>query len=528
MMRFKDHVSRGVRALFAGVLLIVLAALFVRGYQQTSAESVAADSETALTYIDDGAVEDSEIDAPDEELDAAPTGPFATAGQEPRGAQLASRMNSYLNKNFPASNLPGLAVAVVDTHNVRYLHTFGDITSSHMSSTIGSLSKSMCALAIMQLLEAGKLTLDTPVDTILPEFGLPSSLTVTDLLNQTSGLGYYDTLAHLRIHDYAGTFSYANANYDLLGKIVERISGEKYAQYMQEHIFEPLGMYDSFAGDRAAPPGALQAPLHRSWFGNFVADGFIHKDSLHSWGTASSGYVHASIQDMASYLKLYLDADPHILSYHGVREILTHATDAGDGTSYAMGWTSFSFPDGSLAYAHDGDVENAVASMLLIPSRELAVVVLSDANSYVSYNQTFFSLASNIQDIALGATPTDIEPAHEQSTRANLEHNAWLIALIGCGLGLMYAAWHLSEMVNASQLAIRIITLFVLPALWVIKEPQMSGQTWRAFATFIPDSAAVYVFIGLSAYFGAAIYFTRVLIARTLECMSAATSTKSL
>lgn len=129
------------------------------------------------------------------------------------------------------------------------------------------------------------------------------------LLNQTSGFGAYDSLAEAadgELGETFGAFSYANANYDLLGRVVEGASGEDYARYLDEHVLEPLGMASTTA-DPARAEALGMVPGHRDWFGLPVADGFRHAQGDGAWGGPASGYVASSVRDMASYLRMYLN-----------------------------------------------------------------------------------------------------------------------------------------------------------------------------------------------------------------------------
>ena len=130
--------------------------------------------------------------------------------------------------NFPRAGAPGLAVAVVDAGGVRYLHTFGDCPDADAPFVVGSLSKSFTAVAVMQLVEQGAVDLDAPASRYAPGYDVPDEVTVRSLLNQTSGFGAYDSSPMPRWATL-GTFSYANANYDLLGRVIEGASGETYA-----------------------------------------------------------------------------------------------------------------------------------------------------------------------------------------------------------------------------------------------------------------------------------------------------------
>ena len=108
---------------------------------------------------------------------------------------LCTALDSYLETNVPRTHEPGVAVAVVTTQGAAYMRTFGTCTSVNDSFYIGSLSKSMCAVAIMQLVEQGKVDLDAPAFEYVPEYPVSPQVTVRMLLNQTSGFGYYESLS---------------------------------------------------------------------------------------------------------------------------------------------------------------------------------------------------------------------------------------------------------------------------------------------------------------------------------------------
>ena len=161
-------------------------------------------------------------------------GLFAPAAQarRPHGA-LHDELDEYLAQNVPATGVPGIAVAVVSSDGTEYQRTFGDCPGPDAAFTIGSLSKSFTALCIMQLVERGEVDLDDPASDYVPDYLVPEEVTVRSLLNQTSGFGYYESLSQAQVGDTFGSFSYANANYDLLGRIVESVSGLDYDEYLR-------------------------------------------------------------------------------------------------------------------------------------------------------------------------------------------------------------------------------------------------------------------------------------------------------
>jgi CubicO group peptidase (beta-lactamase class C family) len=153
---------------------------------------------------------------------------------------------------------------VVSGNDVVHARGFGDAGDGRATAQtpflLGSTSKSFTALAAMQLVDAGRLDLDAPARLYVPEFQLANQraadrITVRQTLQQTTGMpataggpivrSAADGTALEALHELQGTtlvtppgeaFAYSNGNYILAGLIVERASGEPYAQYVQRHI----------------------------------------------------------------------------------------------------------------------------------------------------------------------------------------------------------------------------------------------------------------------------------------------------
>ncbi|WP_342590883.1 serine hydrolase domain-containing protein [Olsenella profusa] len=477
------------------------------------APAAARADEALLAGPDDPGVEEDLEQVGDPEDEGA-----APVGEEPRGSELADVLDAYLAENAPATGVPGVAVAVVDPDGVRYQATLGDCPDAHETFLLGSLSKSVTAVAVMQLVEEGRIDLDTPVvNYVGTAADLPDAVTVRSLLNQTSGFGYYESLADARVGESAGSFSYANANYDLLGRLVEAVSGQSLDSYLQESVFGPLGMADASA-DLAATP---TVPGYRSWFGVPVADGFRHEEGDDAWGGPASGYVSASLADMEAYLRMYLnsgvvvggaaadggaladDGAPadgrsagvadsitptaSVLSPDGVHQmVFSRVPDPAGDTWYGMGWTTYTWGDGELVMSHDGQVENYVARMCVIPGRNLGVVVLGDANDEFGGNEAFFSLADDIVSIAVGAEPAGVDGAARLSEHVSYDV-LYLVAVVACVVPLVRARrWH-------GRLIPAVILHVVAPA-WLLGVPMAAtGMRWQDFADFYPDQTLVLV-----------------------------------
>ena len=445
------------------------------------------------------------------DLDEADEG-ASPEGLEPTGDELAARMDAYLAANFPRAGAPGLAVAVVDAGGVRYLRTFGDCPDADAPFVVGSLSKSFTAVAVMQLVEQGAVDLDAPASRYAPGYDVPGEVTVRSLLNQTSGFGAYDSLAEAadgELGETFGAFSYANANYDLLGRVVEGASGEDYARYLDEHVLEPLGMASTTADPARA--GALgMVPGHRDWFGLPVADGFRHAQGDGAWGGPASGYVASSVRDMASYLRMYLNGGmggdgARVLSADSVRRMfLDRVPDPEGDTYYGMGWTSFSWDDGELVLSHDGQVENYTASMCLLPERGIGIVALSDANDNAGGNIRFFDLVGGVVSVAIGGTGQPMDDAWTWAWRQRVDVLYASALLLAVSPLLLTGRWRrrlsaacrggVAPIVRARSLRmllVRGVLLHVALPACILALPFVWGVPWRDLLTFSPDVSTV-------------------------------------
>lgn len=445
------------------------------------------------------------------DLDEADEG-ASPEGLEPTGDELAARMDAYLAANFPRAGAPGLAVAVVDAGGVRYLRTFGDCPDADAPFVVGSLSKSFTAVAVMQLVEQGAVDLDAPASRYAPGYDVPDEVTVRSLLNQTSGFGAYDSLAEAadgELGETFGAFSYANANYDLLGRVVEGASGEDYARYLDEHVLEPLGMASTTA-DPARAEALGMVPGHRDCFGLPVADGFRHAQGDGAWGGPASGYVASSVRDMASYLRMYLNGGmggdgARVLSADSVRRMfLDRVPDPEGDTYYGMGWTSFSWDDGELVLSHDGQVENYTASMCLLPERGIGIVALSDANDNAGGNIRFFDLVGGAVSVAIGGTGQPMDDAWTWAWRQRVDVLYASALLLAVSPLLLTGRWRrrlsaacrggVAPIVRARSLRmllVRGVLLHVALPVCILALPFVWGVPWRDLLTFSPDVSTV-------------------------------------
>lgn len=250
-----------------------------------------------------------------------------------------------------AAHVPGGAYAVASDMGIESAgvgKAGGADADASTPFVIGSTTKSITALAVMQLVDSGKVTLDTPVRDYVPEFSLADGenvdeITVRHLLQQTSGLDDLaggpllasaadgtplEAVAEFKQAKLASrpgeTWRYANVNYVLAGLVVERASGMSYADYVNQRIFSPLGMHDSTAAGRSSDA----TPGHRFWFGMPIASGPVVRQA-----EMAAGYVISTADDLGRYMAMYLaegrsDDGTRVVSSAGLKTMLAAGPEA--------------------------------------------------------------------------------------------------------------------------------------------------------------------------------------------------------
>ncbi len=308
-------------------------------------------------------------------------------------------IETYLDDAFPASGAPGMAYAVVKDGAVQsgargeVLLGSGEAVTPDTPFLLGSISKSFTALAVMQIVEAGEVELDAPISRYLTEFGdgPAGAITIRQLLSHTSGYstlqgndrhldrtGSADELAQSVARsaqagpDHApGTrYEYSNANYRMLGRVVEVVTGSDFATYVETNILQPLGMANSFVSDGQDHP--QMATGHTPWFWSKRAfePGRTHRIN------APAGGIVASANDMALYLAMMMNGEDDILSAKGKAMMMRPASPVSPG--YGFGWMLIA--GGETAY-HTGTSPGVETQASMAPGERLGVIALVNSGS---------------------------------------------------------------------------------------------------------------------------------------------------
>jgi CubicO group peptidase (beta-lactamase class C family) len=337
----------------------------------------------------------------------------------------AADVAQYVAHQRRDTGAPGSAVGVV-RGTAASTAASGDVQPD-TPFVIGSVTKSFTALAVMQLVEAGRVRVDEPVVTYLPYFAtrnraVSDTITVGALLSQTSGLStaagedpfrrpattMHEQVLALRGTSAAkpGTFTYSNANYEVLGELVEKVSGQSYGDYLQTHVLAPLDMAHTYTDLASAKAAGLKGG-HQLWFGVAVPDGIYYRAD---WLPA--GFLVSTVGDLNHFVIAMLNGGRYgstsVLSAAGVRTLTTAATDASSRhrqESYGYGWFQERVGDRDLVHV-PGSAHNYHADIVLVPDRHVGVVVLDNAESFLYFLIPKFDLvALNAAAIASDAPP---------------------------------------------------------------------------------------------------------------------------
>lgn len=328
-------------------------------------------------------------------------------------------IDAFVAAEMRRSGAPGVAYAVVEGDHVRagaqgeLLAGSGRPVTTDTPFLLGSITKSFTALAVMELVEAGKVDLDAGISTYLAAFrDRPAgAITVRQLLSHTSG---YSTVqgndAHAdrdpadddlsrqvaRIASWApvhppGTrWEYSNANYQLLGAIIEAVSDRDYARFIESEILAPLGMEHSFVADGERHDAMARG--HRPWFGGKRA----RKNGATQRVMAPAGGVIASAGDVARYLAVMMNGRDDIVAARSKAAMLRPASPASP--FYGLGW----FVDAENGtVSHSGSSPGIETLATLIPAQRKGVVVLVNAGSGIGFGETA-GLRNGVTARALG------------------------------------------------------------------------------------------------------------------------------
>lgn len=271
---------------------------------------------------------------------------------------------------------------------------------------IGSITKVFTTSLVMQLVEEGRVELDAPVRTYLPELRLSDdeateTVTVRQLLTHTSGItgDYFPdcgrgddaveqcvaTLPDVPMLHQPGTmFSYCNIGLIIAGRLIERVTGDTWDTVLRQRLLNPLGL-DTFC---TLPEEVL---LHRAGVGHVPdsASGSLVPGQM--WPEVRSGgpagfTPWATVRDLLAFSRLHLDGgvtpkgnrllSPDSITAMQARQVESNPSGAYDGDGWGLGWARHRYSNAEPVIGHNG---GAAAVLRVLPERRLAIASLTNA-----------------------------------------------------------------------------------------------------------------------------------------------------
>ncbi|MGA8342436.1 MAG: serine hydrolase domain-containing protein [Candidatus Sulfotelmatobacter sp.] len=312
--------------------------------------------------------------------------------EKPRPAQSIDELRQQLEKILKDTHTPGVSVAIVHRDGPEWVAGLGtaDVASNRANTAdtlfrIGSTSKAFASLSILMLADQGKLSLDDPVHKLAPDvwfenrWEATNPIRVVHLLEHTTGwddmhLREYakdakgmslreglDYDHHSRISRWPpGTrMAYCNSGPPVAAYIVEKLTGQRFEDYVEQNLFRPIGMKTATYFESA--PGTATTLYHN--------DG---KTPYRYWNILlrPAGSINASANDMAAYVQFYLNrgavSRKQIVPATDIdrMEIPKSTWAAKDGMKDGYGLSNYwSVEDGFVYHGHDGGVEGGLTEM---------------------------------------------------------------------------------------------------------------------------------------------------------------------
>jgi CubicO group peptidase (beta-lactamase class C family) len=333
-------------------------------------------------------------------------------------AQSAEQYQSVLSALYPGDE-PGAAALVARDGDVVFRGASGMASlelgvplAPDMVFEIGSITKQFTSAAIMMLLEEGKLALDDPITKFLPDYpAYGENITVEHLLTHTSGIVSYtgipgymasevrkdvsveeliDVFKDLPVEFEPGErYAYNNSGYILLGAIIEKASGMPYAEFIQERIFGPLGMKDSYYGSHS------RIILRRASGYDGEAGTYNNASFVSMTQPYSAGALMTTVEDLLRWSRALFGGE--VVSEESLERMTTPYTlNNGSSTGYGYG-LAVGDVRGHPAIRHGGGIFGYVTDAIYLPEERVFVAAFSN-NTGKSVSMT----ASKLAALAIG------------------------------------------------------------------------------------------------------------------------------
>jgi CubicO group peptidase (beta-lactamase class C family) len=331
--------------------------------------------------------------------------------------RLAARLGRLLRSAQAEHRLPSVSAAAIRGKDVVWARAAGlaDVESGRVATPntqyrIGSITKSFTAAAVLQLRDAGRLSLDDPLDRHLP--GTPhGSLTVRTMLSHLSGLQREppgEIWESMRDHSREGLLAaladaellfspgeqwhYSNLAYSLLGELVARLSGLEWIDYVRERLFAPAGLERTTF--------APVEPAARGYFVEPYTDVVRREHDVELDSSAPIGQLWSTAPDLCRWAAFLADPDPSALRPESAREMRAFQgmIDQESWTiGYGLGLMLYRHGDRVL-FGHDGGMPGFLARLAYSEKEQVGAVALVASSAGAVYGPLALDLAAAAAD----------------------------------------------------------------------------------------------------------------------------------
>lgn len=311
----------------------------------------------------------------------------------------------------------GLSVAVVKDNKIIYTQSFGTKSRENNAPLtndcifrIASISKSFSATSIMHLAERKKLSIDQDVSELIgfkvrnpkfPETVITLRLMMSHLSSINDSQGYFslDAINPAKNPNWAQSYSsyepgkgyaYCNLNFNMIGAIIEKISGERFDQYVIKHVLDPLGLYGGYDVDGLDKSRFASIYEYKADSSKFILSEGAYASRAKEISNYAMGYttpvfsptggMKISATDLAKYMLMHSNYGKHkgkrVISKKSAQQMQT-ALSAEEGYGFAIETTSKMIPSKTLK-GHTGVAYGLFSAMFFQPEEKFGIVVISN------------------------------------------------------------------------------------------------------------------------------------------------------
>ena len=362
--------------------------------------------------------------------------PLATLAAPPATAESqadnidTARIDAFVSEQVRRHGIPGVSLGIVEGDRIVHLRGLGraDETSRAMTPqtpiVIASMSKLLTAMAVMQLVEAGQVELDAPVQRYVPDFRMADpvasgKITVRHLLLHTSGIPvtscdtredaetlaqYVAELRTVELDTAPGAeHTYCSGNYNVLGRIIETVSGQSFSDYIEQRVFSPLGMSQSFTSEEEAE----RAGMGRNY--RFIFGVAVPHHERYNTSQLPSGFLISTAEDMTHFLIAHLNEGRYdgksVLSPEGIAAMQAPGVPTGSGEeTYGLGWERSQL-GGVPVIQHAGTHADFYGVAFIEPETRRGVVLMFNAFGALASATAYKEVEVGVARLLAGREP---------------------------------------------------------------------------------------------------------------------------